>query len=140
MQVSNVEVDTYGRLAVSGVHDATVREFHFIDGGVFTIRLLGMSGENRIIRLDNVVRIGFQDVINGTIISDFFCLKLGSPDVLNATPRATWRTLFGEGYTESRVQSDVNHLVGQFADAFLVVIESAYGGSISAICGEITCL
>jgi hypothetical protein len=140
MHVSKVEVDTHGRLAISGVHDATVKEFHFIEGRVFTIRLLGINAESRVIRLDNVVRIGFQDVVDGTIITDVFCLKLNSPAILAGEPRAAWRALLGESYTESSVQNVVNDLVARYADSFLVVFESAYGGSISAICGEIECL
>lgn len=88
MQVSNVEVDTFGRLALSGIHDAVVKELHFINGDSFTIRLLGINGEDRVICLTGIGRIGFQDVVNGTIVSDIFCFKLNSTTVLAGEVRA----------------------------------------------------
>jgi hypothetical protein len=139
MRVSNVEVDTYGRLALGGIHDAIVKELHLVEGCFFTIRLLGINGEDRIIRLSDIGRIGFQDVVNGTIISDILCLKLNSPNVLAGEPRAAWRTLLGDAYTEHGLQHAISDLVARHADSFLVVFESAYGGSISAICSEIEC-
>lgn len=41
---------------------------------------------------------------------------------------------------EHDLQYAVGNLVARHADAFLVVFESAYGGSISAICSEIECM
>jgi hypothetical protein len=140
MQVSNVEVDTFGRLAISGIHDAIVKELHFIEGGFFTIRLHGVNGEDSVIRLNGIERIGFQDVVNGTIVSDIFCLKLNSMNVLAGELRAAWRTLLGDTCTEHDLQQVVSNLVALHTDAFLVVFESAYGGSISAICSEIECM
>lgn len=140
MQVSKVEVDAYGRLAVSGTHDAIVKELHFLEGGFFSIRLHGVNAENRVIRLNGIERIGFQNVINGTIISDILCLKLNSTNVGSDELRAAWRTLLGDTRTEHDLRDVVDDLVARHADAFLVVFESAYGGSISAICSEIVCI
>ena len=140
MQVSNVEVDTFGRLAFSGIHDAIVKEIHFVEGDSFTIRLLGINGEDRVICLTGIGRIGFQDVVNGTIVSDIFCFELNSTNVLADEVRAAWRTLLGDTCTENDLQHAVSNLVARHADAFLVVFESAYGGSISAICSEIECM
>jgi hypothetical protein len=140
MQVSNVEVDAFGRLAVSGTHDAIVKELHFFEGGFFSIRLHGVNGEKRVIRLNGIERIGFQNVINGTIISDIFCLKLNSTNVGSNELRAAWRTLLGDTCTEHDLNEVVDDLVTRHEDAFLVIFESAYGGSISAICSEIVCM
>ena len=140
MRVSNVEVDAFGRLAVGGIHDAIVKELRFIEGLSFAIRLLGINGEDRTIRLDGVARIGFQNVINGTIISDILCFKLASPEVLEGEPKAAWRALLGEAYTENGLQHTVSDLVTRYPDELLVVFESAYGGTITAICSEIECV
>jgi len=140
MQVSNVDVDTFGRLALHGIHDATVKELHFVEGNSFTMRLLGINGEDRVIRLNGVRRIGFQDVVNGTIVSDILCVKLNSTNALAAGLRAAWRTLLGDTCKEHDLQRAASDLVARHADAYLVVFESAYGGSISTICGEIECM
>ena len=140
MQVSNVEVDAFGRLAVSGIHDAIVKELHFLEGGFFSIRLHGVNGENRVIRLNGIECIGFQNVINGTIMSDIFCLKLNSTHVVSNELRVAWRTLLGDTCTEHDLKDVVDDLAARHADAFFVVFESAYGGSISAICSEIVCI
>ena len=139
MQVSKIEVDDIGRLARSGIHDATVKELHFVEGHFFTVRLLGINGESMVVRLNGIARIGFQDVVNGTIVSDILCLKVSSPNVLAGELKTAWRTLLGDAYTENGFQHAVSDLVARHADAFLVVFESAYGGSISAICSEIEC-
>lgn len=87
MQASSVRVDSCGRFAPSGIHDAVVKEPHFAEGEFFTTRLLRVNGEDRIIRLDGVKRIGFQDVINGTIIFDIFASSSTRRTSLLASPK-----------------------------------------------------
>lgn len=137
MRISKVDVDEYGRLAVRGIHDATVEGFRYIDGMAFDLQLCGIADERQSISLRNICRLGMRDVVNGTIVSDIYCWALGDAASASAVTSDAWRTLLAGNYVESGLPALAENLTRQFSDCFFVFFESSYGGTIAGICREI---
>lgn len=137
MRMSNLNVDHFGRLAVRGIHDATVGGFRYIESGAFELQLLGVGNERRSISLHRLCKLGMRDVVNGTIISDIYCWYLRDAICTSSVAREAWKTLLACNYVESELPTLINSLRQQFSDCVLVFFESSYGGSIASICHEI---
>lgn len=120
------------------VHDALIHEFKYTLGGRFQFCLkLPSRQKRRWIFFNDVSAIGFRDLIQGTIVSEVFSWRLSDPRSMELAPNTAWRVLLGENYHEGQLPELVARLASQHAREILVYVESSYGGSIAAICGEI---
>jgi hypothetical protein len=138
MKITAVKIDQYGQIRGSGIHDAVVQAFRFVMDDHFDICLRDSSGQERWLLLRGVTKIGFKDLVNGTIVSEVFCWKLETTTTGgNVLPTEAWRVLFGENYIEKDFEGLVATTQEQHAMQLLVLLESSYGGSIAAICHEV---
>ncbi|MFD2366316.1 hypothetical protein [Pseudoduganella sp. GCM10020061] len=137
MSGSDFSTDADGRLRGSGIHDAVVREFHFADSGEFNLRMRGTDGEDRLVALRGVARLGMRDLINGTIISDIYCWKLDQGDLEGYAVDAAWRAIVADAFREPELPQLAARLAQEHADCYLVYFESSYGGEIAAVCREV---
>jgi hypothetical protein len=135
MQMLDVKVDQYGRVAGRGIHDAKVEELHFVVDECFEIRLRDPVGKSRVISLRDVAQIGFRNVVNGMIISDVFCWRLNDQEKFGTNE--AWCTLLGGDYLEADFDEHISTLTGRHAGKFLVLFESSYGGEIAALCRSV---
>jgi hypothetical protein len=135
MQMLDVKVDQYGRVAGRGIHDARVEEFHFVVDECFEIRLRDPVGKSRVISLRDVAQIGFRNVVKGMIISDVFCWRLNNQEKCGTNE--AWRVLLGGDYLEADFVEHISMLTGSYTGKFLVLFESSYGGEIAALCSSI---
>jgi hypothetical protein len=137
MSTSQIKIDQFGRIADSGIHDATIQSFRFIMGDRFDVCLRDPAGGEKWLLLNEVVQIGFKNVVNGTIVSDVFCWRLSDPALLQEAMQNAWRVLLGGYYVEQGLQQLISDLIRRHASSLLVLFESSYGGSIAAICGDV---
>lgn len=137
MNTSQVSIDQSGRIIGGGIHDAVIRAFRFVEGERFDVCLRDPDNQERWICLVDLPRIGFRDVINGSVISEVFCWRLSDEMAMQQVANDAWRVLLGGNYVEMDFKELVSKLAVRYASMFLVLFESSYGGSIAAICREI---
>lgn len=137
MNINNI-TDQLGQINHRGIHDAVVQRFVYILGERLDICLRDAVGADRWLRIRGVRRVGFKDVVEGTIVSDVFCWAMGNVNSLEGLRREAWITLLGNNFRAV----DFNDLCGkieqQYAQCRFVFIESSYGGTISAICDDVS--
>jgi hypothetical protein len=136
MKTTHVKLDSYGRLAVGGIHDAVVQAFEFDLSGGFKLRLRGQAGEERLLSLRGVARFGFNDFVNGAIVSDVFCWEVGGA-ILSEICTDAWRVVLGGNYVEDDLDALIKRLTAQYQGYLLVFVECSYGGSIVVICNDL---
>lgn len=130
-------LDGSGRVLTQGLHDATVRAFRFVAEERFEICLRDESGRDKWFDFVDVPLIGFQDVVNGQIISDLFCWKLDESANAQGEAGFAWSVLLGENCRAEELPARVSRLAKGYEGYFLVFFLTSYGGSIAAICREI---
>jgi hypothetical protein len=126
-----------GTLATHGIHDATVQAFSFVSEDRFDLCLRAEDGTDRWFFLIDVPRIGFADLINGTIVCDFFCWGLASSPIPHPAADAAWRVLLAGTFTDTELTSAIGRLTVRYPGHSLVFITSSYGGTIAALCRDV---
>ncbi len=137
MKLRDFSIDRSARLSTGGVHDAVVEEFHFISGQSLNIRLRGASGEHTLVSFHGTVKLGFKDVLEGTIVSDIFCWRMHDKMVIEGVLDEAFRVLQSGHYHEAGFYSFSMSLAQKHTGKFLVFLSSSYGGEMAAVCEEI---
>jgi len=129
-----VEIDEYGRVMGKGIHDAIIYEFRYVLGSRFDVCVRNES-TNIWLLLADIYRIGFKDVIDGTILSDVYCWNLGKE--FSSITSEAWKALLGEGYVLKDIDVVRSKIATSYSGHNFVYFESSYGGFISVICGSL---
>lgn len=137
MKLRDYSVDEFGRLSTHGIHDAVVQEFHFISGQSLTIRLRGALGEQTLVSCQRPVKLGFKDVLEGTIVSDIFCWRMYEKIAIEGVIEEAFRVLESGHFREADFYRFSSSLAQKHTGKFLVLIDSSYGGAMATICEEI---
>lgn len=140
MKTTEVVTDGYGQVVGGGIHDTVIQSFNFTEGDRFDICLRDSSGNKKCMSLRGIEKIGFKDLVNGTIISEIFYWPLAEGCVPLNSENEAWRVLLGGNYQERDFEYIVFRLMAQHATHALVFFESSYGGSIAVICREMALL
>lgn len=137
MKLRDFSLDQYGMVRTPGIHDAVVEEFHFISGQSLNIRLRGVSGEHTLVSFQGAVNLGFKDVVEGTIVSVFFCWRMHDKMAIEGAVEEALRVLNSGHYHEADFYKHSSSLVQKHAGRFLIFLSSSYGGDMAAVCEEI---
>jgi hypothetical protein len=126
-----------GSIVNRGIHDATIHAFRFVENEQLDLCLRSPDGNDRWLCLVDVPRFGFQDVVNGSIVSDVYCWGLSDcPEILDET--VAWQVLLGYGSCKGHdVVPEAARLAAKYATHSLVFVTTSYGGLIAAICREV---
>lgn len=137
MVSKGVAVDEYGRIARAGIHDAVVQRISYSLAERLDICLKDPRDTERWLSLTGLVKTGFKDVVDGMIVGNVFCWQLDSRNPASVVMTEAWRVLFGGNYVEADFTKLVADTTIRHSGAYLVFLDSSYGGSIAALCDRI---
>ncbi len=134
----SVNIDQYSRIIHKGIHDAQLRELHYIVGDKFEISLSDELNNNHRLSLRPIYKIGISNFIEGNIISHIFLWTIGGEVLEKITNGDVWRVLYEQNYDSKTISEISSRDKSNHSGRFLVFLECSYGCSIAAICDEVS--
>ena len=137
MSINNL-VNEFGQIVRRGIHDSAIYRFDYTLNEKLDICLRDTIGTDRWLCTKGVRRLGFKDLVEGTIVSDVFCWVMGDGHRLDSTHVEAWITLLGNNVTDENFNNWCVAIERQYAKCHFVFVESSYGGTIAVICDEVS--
>lgn len=135
MTFETLSVDGDSQVIGLGIHDALLKGLRLDREDQFELEYETTSGDEKTLRFSCVHQIGFKDFTSGMILSEVFAWRLRDfVEGSGRIPVQAFHVLYGSNYRESDHPGLVRRILTQAPDAFLVLIESSFGGSIAVIC------
>lgn len=130
--------DVAGRVSGFPMHDSTIVGLEYADGERLVITLRDHHGGTTLVELHDVGEMNLEGLCNGAIVSDLWAWKvMESPGWTSQTPVGGWNALYRSRYGDDAKRMAVR-AADERPDALLVVLQCSYGGSLAAICSQIT--
>jgi hypothetical protein len=125
-------IDEYGRVSARGIHDAVLTALSYRLDDRLDLSLEKEGSSELSVKFSGLKKVGFKNLVEGAIVSDIYCAPLSSGQEYSWQEGA-WRTLFGGNYLEKDFDSIRLKLGVRYSSCSLLLVETSYGGQISAI-------
>ena len=135
--MQHLKIDQFGRVSEQGIHDATIVGINYSLATSLQVSLRGLDNKVRELYLQGPEKVGFNELVDGTIVSDIYCWGPLQSEKMGRISPESWRCLFGGNFNEQDLPVLIYNTIQKYGGAFLIFIESSYGGSIAAICGDV---
>ncbi len=136
----NWQCDDIGRLALSGVHDATLARL-VLDTEARTVELWlrGMNGERRRLVYGEVEMFHGDAIWEAAVINTIFVWPAADvPDQFLDAPSAGWQPLLQARMPAAAdLMAERRRLAMKFSGAYLSSVVCSYGGDLSLLAGSL---
>ena len=140
MRITSEHINENGCIDGLREQNAVVVGLSYREGGAFCMDLLRVDGHVGKLTLSLINQFGFRGFRNGCVVSRIRAWPpLHTPTCEAATQKGAWAVLYGNDIPVEHLPPILIHVRDSASEssAFLVHVDSSYGGSFAALCGAI---